>query len=64
MELGVTLVYVVLLCNNYYTPSMYSLWFIKLATLFSVTGGFGSAIHVDNMDFVPELGWRFWSRNL
>ena len=42
----------------------YSLWSIILATLFSVTGGFGSAIHVEYMDFVPELGWQFWSLNL
>ena len=35
----------------------YSLWSIKLATLFSATGGFGSAIPVEYMDFVPELGW-------
>ena len=42
----------------------YSLWSVKLATLFSATGGFGSAIHVEYMDFVPELGWQFWSLNL
>ena len=35
----------------------YSLWSIKLATLFSVTGGFGSVIHIEYVDFVPELGW-------
>ena len=33
-------------------------------TLFSATGGNFSAIHIDYMDFVPELGWRFQSRNL
>ena len=43
---------------------IYSLWSVKLATLFSVTGGNFSVIHVDYMDFVPELGWRFQSRNL
>ena len=43
---------------------IYSLWSVKLATLFSVTGGFGSVIHVEYMDFVPELGWQFWSLNL
>ena len=34
-----------------------SLWSVKLATLFSVTGGFGSAIHIEHVDFVPDLGW-------
>ena len=29
-------------------------------SLFSATGGLGSAIHVF-LDFVPELGWRFRS---
>ena len=43
---------------------LYSLWSIKLATLFSVTGGFFSAIHIEYMDFLLELGWQFWSRNL
>ena len=33
-------------------------------TLFSATGGNFSAIHVDYVDFVPETGWRFRSRNL
>ena len=42
----------------------YSLWSVKLATLISATGGNFSAIHVDYVDFVPELGWRFQSRNL
>ena len=32
-----------------------------LATLFSVTSDFGSVIHVEYVDFVPELGWQFWS---
>ena len=32
----------------------YSHWSVKLATFFSVTGGFGSAIHIE---YVPELGW-------
>ena len=36
----------------------------KLATLFSATGGNFSAIHIDYVDFVPVLGWRFRSRNL
>ena len=35
----------------------YSLWSVKLATIFSVTGGFGNMIHVEYMDLVPELGW-------
>ena len=35
-----------------------------VATLFSATGGNFSAIHVDYVDFVPELGGRFRSRNL
>ena len=35
-----------------------------LATLFSATSGNFSAIHVDYVDFVPELGWQFQSRNL
>ena len=43
---------------------LYSLWSVILATLFSATGGNFSAIHVDYVDFVPELGWRFRSRNL
>ena len=47
---------------NLYIP--YSLWSVKLATLFSATGGNFSAIHIDYVDFVPELGWRFRSRNL
>ena len=34
----------------------YSLWSIKLATLFSATGGFRSVIHVEYMEFIPELG--------
>ena len=42
----------------------YSLWSVILATLFSVTSGFGSVIHVENMDFVPELGWQFQRLNL
>ena len=42
----------------------HSLWSIKLATLFSATGGFGSVIHTEYVDFVPELGWRFQSHNL
>ena len=37
--------------------AMYSLWSIILTTLFSVTSGFGSVIHIEYMDFVPELGW-------
>ena len=45
-------------------PNWYSLWSIILATLFSATGGNFSAIHVDYVDFVPELGWRLRSRNL
>ena len=47
-----------------FTFFIYSLWSVKLATLFSATGGFGSAIHVEYMDFVPELGWQFRSHNL
>ena len=43
---------------------LYSLWSIKLATLFSVTGGLFSAIHIEYMDFVLELGWQFQSHNL
>ena len=39
----------------------YSLWSLILATLFSVTSTFLSAIHVEYVDFVPELGWQFWS---
>ena len=31
----------------------------KLATLFSATGGNFSVIHIDYVDFVPELGWQF-----
>ena len=42
----------------------YSLWSVILATLFSATGGNFSAIHVDYVDFVPELGLRFRSHNL
>ena len=34
------------------------------ATLFPATGGFGSAIHIQYVDFVPELGWKFQSLNL
>ena len=30
---------------------------ISVAALFSATGGFGSAIHIEYVDFVPE----FWS---
>ena len=45
-------------------PTIYSLWSVILATLFSATGGNFSAIHVDYVDFVPELGWRFRSCNL
>ena len=37
----------------------YSLWSKILTTLFSVNSGFGSAIHTEYMDFVPELGWQF-----
>ena len=43
---------------------IYSLWSVILATLFSATGGNFSAIHVEYVDFVPELDWRFRSRNL
>ena len=43
---------------------MYSLWSVKLATHFPVTGGNFSVIHIEHVDFVPELGWQFWSRNL
>ena len=46
------------------TPMNYSLWSLILTTLFSATGGNFSAIHIDYVDFVPELGWRFQSRNL
>ena len=42
----------------------YSLWSEIIATLLSVTGGNFSAIHVDYVDFVPESGRRFRSRNL
>ena len=42
----------------------YSLWSLKLATLFLRPGSNFHAIHVDYVDFVPELGWQFWSRNL
>ena len=42
----------------------YSLWSLILTTLFPVTGGNFSVIHVDYVDFVPELGSRFWSCNL
>ena len=42
----------------------YSLWSLILTTLFSVTSGNFSAIHVDYVDFVPELGWQFQSHNL
>ena len=41
-----------------------SLWSLKLATLFSATGSNFSAIHIEYVDFVPELGWQFQSRNL
>ena len=44
--------------------AIYSIWSRILATLLSATGGNFSAIHVDYMDFVPELGWQFRSRNL
>ena len=43
---------------------LYSLWSEIIATLISATGGNFSAIHVDYVDFVPESGWRFRSRNL
>ena len=33
------------------------LWSVKLATFFSVTGGFVNVIHIEYVDFVPELGW-------
>ena len=36
----------------------YSLWSFN----FSATGSNFCAIHVDYVDFVPELGWRFRSR--
>ena len=42
----------------------YSLWSEIIATLISATGGNFSAIHIDYVDFVPELGRRFRSRNL
>ena len=42
----------------------YSLWSLILTTLFSVTSGNFSAIHIDYVDFVPELGWQFQSHNL
>ena len=43
-------------CTNKSTNT-YSLWSVKLATLFPATGGFGSAINVEYVDFVPQLGW-------
>ena len=45
-------------------PTIYSLWSVILATLFSATGDNFSAIPVEYVDFVPELGWRFRSCNL
>ena len=42
----------------------YSLWSFKLATIFSATGSNFCVIHVDYVVFVPELGWRFRSRNI
>ena len=43
---------------------LYSLWSLILTTLFYATRGNFCAIHIDYVDFVPELGWRFRSRNL
>ena len=37
---------------------MYSLWSVKLATLLPATGGNFSVIHIEYVDFVPELGWQ------
>ena len=37
--------------------SIYSLWSVIVTTLFSATSGYGSAIHVEYVDFLPELGW-------
>ena len=42
---------------TYYVP-------IILTTLLSVTSGFGSVIHIEYVDFVPELGRQFQSLNL
>ena len=33
----------------------------KYSQIFSVSGAFGSAIHVEYVDFAPALGWQFWS---
>ena len=40
------------------------LWCKILATLFSVTSGLVSTIHVEYVDYVPELGWQFQSLTL
>ena len=47
--------------NHHYSLCV---WSLKLATIFSVTGSNFCVIHVDYVDFVPELGWRFRSRNI
>ena len=42
-------------------PCLYSLWSEILATHFRATSGLVSVIHVEYVDFVPELGWQFQS---
>ena len=42
-------------------PCLYSLWSEILATLIPATSGLVSVIHVEYVDFVPELGWQFQS---
>ena len=55
---GIMVVYI------WYCRSIYSLWSEIIATLLSATGGNFSVIHVDYVDFVPESGRQFRSRNL
>ena len=57
------------LCTEevYTTPTqedLYSLWSLNLQQFFVQLGSNFRVIHVDYVDFLPELGWQFQSCNL